>query len=188
LSQADGARIPCPDGFFASAISNSVLEHIPNVDAVLVEANRVLQPGAPFYFCVPSDNFLPFLSIGRTLDALHLSALGDVYRRFFNRISRHYHCDDADIWRRRLARAGLELDHVWPYFSQPALTALEWGHYFGLPSLVVKKLTGRWILCPSRFNLWPTERLLRPYYEEPLPKSGAYLFFIAHKPSAFRSL
>jgi SAM-dependent methyltransferase len=182
LVQADGAHMPYPDGFFGSAVSNSVLEHIPGVQAVLAEATRVLRPGAPFYFCVPSDNFVPFLSISRALDACHLRSPANAYRRFFNRISRHYHCDGAETWRARLERAGLTLDHWWTYFSPGALAALEWGHYLGLPSLVAKKLTGRWILWSSRMNLWLTHRLLRRYYEEPLPKAGAYLFFVTHKP------
>jgi SAM-dependent methyltransferase len=182
LTQADGARMPYPDSHFASAVSNSVLEHIPDVEAVLAETSRVMQPGAPFYFCVPGEDFLAFLSIGRALDTLHLPSLANAYRGFFNRVSRHEHCDDAEIWRARLARTGLALDHWWPYFSQGALAALEWGHYLGLPSLVSKKLTGRWILWPSRLNLWPTEKLLRRYFEEPLPEEGAYLFCVAHKP------
>ena len=48
LMQADGACLPFPDGYFACAVSNSVLEHIPHVAAVLAETRRVLQPGAPF--------------------------------------------------------------------------------------------------------------------------------------------
>jgi SAM-dependent methyltransferase len=182
LVQADGARMPYPTEHFASALSNSVLEHIPDVQAVLAETARVLRPGAPFYFCVPSDNFLPFLSIGRALDALALHSPANAYRQFFNRISRHHHCDNAEIWRARLDRAGLGLDQWWAYFSREALTALEWGHYLGLPSLVSKKLFGRWVIWPSRANLWLTDRLLRRYYNEPLPEAGAYLFFVAHKP------
>jgi SAM-dependent methyltransferase len=183
LAQADGAHMPYPACFFASAISNSVLEHIPDVEAVLVETARVLRPGAPFYFCVPSENFLPFLSIGRALAALRLHPLAHRYRAFFNHISRHHHCDGTEIWRLRLERAGLVLDHWWPYFSRGALAALEWGHYLGLPALVSKKLTGRWVLWPSRVNLWLTDRLLRRYYNEPQPQVGAYYFFVAHKPS-----
>ena len=55
------------------------------------------------------------------------------------------------------------------------------GAYFGLPAAVAHTLTGRWVLAPNRANLVLTERLLRPYYEEPLPSQGAYLFFIARK-------
>jgi SAM-dependent methyltransferase len=181
LAQAEGVHMPYPDSYFATVVSNSVLEHIPQVQPVLAETARVLQPGGAFYFCVPGPNFLPFLSIGRALDRVGLRPSGDVYRRFFNHISRHHHCDGADVWERQLERAGLRLVRWWPYFSRQALTALEWGHYLGLPSLVCKKLTGRWVLWPSRINLWLTERLLRPLYEEPLPQEGAYLFFVARK-------
>src|SRR5258708_28816617 len=50
LVEADAARSPFPDHYFASAFSNSVLEHIPHIDAVPVATSRVLKPGAPFYF------------------------------------------------------------------------------------------------------------------------------------------
>ena len=103
------------------------------------------------------------------------------YESFFNRISRHYHCDGPDAWRKRLEAAGFRLEKHWYYFSPGALRALEWGHYFGLPAAVAHALTGRWVLARSRANLALTERLVRPYYEEPLPDKGAYLFFIARR-------
>ncbi len=184
LVQADGARMPFPDGYFGTVVSNSVLEHIPDVQAVLNEVARVLRPGGPFYFCVPGEHFLAFLSVGRMLDRVGLRPLGDRYRRFFNRISRHYHCDPPAVWEARLARAGLVLERHWSYFSPGALTALEWGHYLGLPALVVKKLAGRWVLWPSRANLWLTERLVRRFYEEPPANPGAYTFFVARKPTS----
>jgi 2-polyprenyl-3-methyl-5-hydroxy-6-metoxy-1,4-benzoquinol methylase len=37
LVEGDGARTPFASNIFASGLSNSVLEHIPNIDAVLVE-------------------------------------------------------------------------------------------------------------------------------------------------------
>ena len=67
------------------------------------------------------------------------------------------------------------------YFSARANHALDLGHYFGAPCVVAKKLFGRWILVPTRWNLFLTERWLRPRYEEPLPEVGAYLFFVAVK-------
>jgi SAM-dependent methyltransferase len=181
LAQAEGGRMPYPDGYFATVVSNSVLEHIPDLSPVLSEVARVLQPGGGFCFCVPGPNFLPFLSVGRALDRIGLCSLGEAYRRFFNRISRHYHCDGIDVWRDRLEEVGLQLIRSWSYFTRRALVALEWGHYLGLPSWVCKKLTGRWILWPSRANLWLTERLLRPLHDEPLPQQGAYLFVVARK-------
>ncbi len=182
LTQADGARLPFPDGYFASAVSNSVLEHIPHLDDVLAETARVLRPGAPFVFCVPNHNFLPTLSVGRALDRLGLRPLGDAYRGFFNRISRHHHCDSPEVWRARLERAGFVVDEWWNYFSPAALRALEWGHYFGLPSWVSKLLFGRWILAPTRWNLAPTYWLVEKHYHEPPRREdGAYTFYRTHR-------
>ena len=62
LSQAEGAQMPYPDNYFATVVSNSVLEHIPQVQPVLMETARVLRRGGVFYFCVPGPNFLPFLN------------------------------------------------------------------------------------------------------------------------------
>jgi SAM-dependent methyltransferase len=180
LSQADGARLPFPEGYFSSAISNSVLEHIPLVDDVLAELSRVLIPGAVFAFSVPNHRFLPTLSLGRWLDQLGLHSLGDAYRGFFNRISRHYHCDPPDIWEIRLENAGFQLEKLWHYFSPAALHALEWGHYFGLPSWVSKMTTGRWILSPTPWNLVFTRRHVQKYYyESPTQERGVYTFYLA---------
>ena len=179
--QSAGASLPFPSEYYATVVSNSVLEHIPDLDPVLAEVSRVLRAGGCFIFCCPSDNFLPFLSISRGLRRVGLRGLAEWYESLFNRISRHHHCDDPDVWAERLARAGLSIERNWYYFSRGALAALEWGHYLGLPSAVAKKLTGRWVIAPTRWNLWLTNRLVRRFYQEPLPERGAYLFFIARK-------
>ena len=49
--------IPEPDGAFDYAISNSVLEHIAELDAVLAEVARVLRSGGGFYLTVPHAGF-----------------------------------------------------------------------------------------------------------------------------------
>jgi SAM-dependent methyltransferase len=182
LAQSEGSRLPFPKGYFASALSNSVLEHIPHVSSVLNEIARVLKPGALFAFCVPNHRFLATLSVGRWFDRAGLRFLGDRYRSFFNRISRHYHCDPPEVWERRLEEAGFRLGQWWHYFSPTALHTLEWGHYFGLPSLVSKALTGRWIISPTHWNLALTRRLVQPFYAESIAREdGVYSFYIASR-------
>ena len=180
--RGDGGQMPFPDQTFASAVSNSVLEHIPHVEAVLADTARVLKTGAPFVFCVPNHNFLSSLSVSNTLDKLGLRGLGNAYRRFFDRISRHQHCDPPEVWQPRLERAGFRLERWWHYFPPRALHVVEWGHYFGLPSLVSHVLTRRWILAPTRWNLALTRRLVQPHYDaDPVCPDGVYSFYIARK-------
>ncbi len=176
---AAGDHMPYPEGYFGCGISNSVLEHIPELDPVIAEMARVLKPGALFLFCVPNHRFLETLSIGKWLDKIGFSGLAKAYRTFFNRISRHYNCDPHPVWEKRLERHGFIIDEWWDYFPPAALRALEWGHYFGLPSWVSKLLFGRWILAQSDWNLYFTDRLVRPHYEQdPKNHQGVYSFYI----------
>jgi SAM-dependent methyltransferase len=181
LAQALGDALPFASDQFATVVSNSVLEHIPDVDPVLAEIARVLRPGGRFIFCVPGQHFAELLFFSRLFRRLHLAGPARAYGRFFNRISRHSHCDGPQRWQARLAEVGLDLTVSFSYFSERALHALDLGHYLGAPSLIAKKLLGRWILAPTRWNLALTERWLRPLYQEPLPAVGAYLFFVAEK-------
>jgi SAM-dependent methyltransferase len=173
LVEADGGQMPFPDGYFASAFSNSVLEHILHIEAVLTETARVLQSGAPFYFCVPNPRYLSELSLARPL--------GRAYTEWFRRMSRVQHADEPDVWQRRLNKVGFRLERWWHYFSPAAMRVLEWGHYFGLPSLVAHTLTGRWILAPTRWNLAPTEHFTRRFASTEPVDDGTFTFYVARK-------
>jgi SAM-dependent methyltransferase len=173
LVQADASRSPFPQGYFASAFSNSVLEHIPHIDAVLADVARCLKPDAPFYFCVPNERYLSELSISHVL--------GKGYTEWFRRISRTVHSDGPKVWEARLQKAGFKMERWWHYFSPASLRVLEWGHYFGLPSLLVRKLTGKWIIAPERWNLNLIEKITRPYASTEPVDDGAYTFYIARR-------
>jgi SAM-dependent methyltransferase len=173
LVEADGSQTPFPANHFASGLSNSVLEHIPHIDAVLKETARVLQPNAPFYFCVP--NARHFLELSLT------KIFGKPYENWFRRISRVHHADDPDMWEKRLNDAGFTLERWWHYFPPASLRALEWGHYFGLPSAVAKLLTGKWIISPTKWNLALTEAYVRKYASPEPVDDGTYTFYIARK-------
>lgn len=173
LVEADSAQSPFPGDHFASAISNSALEHIPRIDAALTDTARVLQPGAPFYFCVPNPRYFSELSISR--------ALGKGYTEWFRRISRVQHADEPDVWEARLERAGFTLERWWHYFSPSAMRVLEWGHYFGAPSVVARVLTGKWIISRTKWNLSLTERFVRKYASPEPVEDGAFTFYVAKK-------
>ena len=173
LVEADGAKSPFPNEYFASGFSNSVLEHIPHIDDVLKETARVLKKGAPFYFCVPNSGYLTELSISKVL--------GKRYTEWFRVISRTQHSDNPDVWGARLERAGFEMIRHWHYFSPASLRVLEWGHYFGVPSVFARVLTGKWIIARARWNLWLTQKFLERYASIETVENGTYTFYIARK-------
>ncbi len=180
--QALGDNLPFPDNYFASGFSNSVLEHIPDIQPVLNEIGRVLQPGAPFLITTISHYFTEFLGGGAFFDRLGLNGLADRYRDFFNRIARHAHADSPETWANRLAEAGFTIERWQYYFSREALHALEIGHVQGLPAAAMHALTGHWIIAPWESSLGPTERWVRPFFEEePQLDNGACLLLVARK-------
>ncbi|HEX4928023.1 MAG TPA: class I SAM-dependent methyltransferase [Burkholderiales bacterium] len=52
-----GSRIPEPDASFDFVYSNSVLEHIDDLEPVIAEVSRLLKPGGRFVFTVPAERF-----------------------------------------------------------------------------------------------------------------------------------
>jgi hypothetical protein len=133
-------------------------------------------------FCVPNHNFLPSLSAARFFDRVGIAPAARAYRAFFNRISRHHHCDPPEVWQARLARSGFEVVRWWHYLSPQALAVIEWGHYFGLPSLILHALTRRWILVSADWNLALTRRIVGPYYDaDPACEDGVYTFYVARR-------
>ncbi|MEI7988430.1 MAG: class I SAM-dependent methyltransferase [Chloroflexota bacterium] len=175
-----GNNLPFDDHTFASAFSNSVLEHIPDLEPVLAEVHRVLKPDGVFAFCVPNHNFLPSLSIARFLDRIGARKLANAYRTFFNTICRHYHSDPPEVWQERMQAAGFRIERWWHYFSPQAQQVFEWGHYFGLPSLITHFLFRRWILIPTRWNLSLPLSIVRPFYDgNPEHPQGVCTFYVA---------
>jgi len=179
LVQADGGRIPFPDGYFASALSNSVLEHIPQVQAVLVELRRVLKPGAQFFFCVPNPRYLSELSIPAMLGKVGLKGTGQAYTDWFRRMSRVEHTEWPETWQNWLENAGFRLEKWWHYFSPQAMRALEWGHYLGAPTLLPHAISKKWIIAPWRWNLFLTERYANRYAVAEPDSQGTFTFYIA---------
>jgi SAM-dependent methyltransferase len=181
LIQADGGQMPFPDGYFASAVSNSVLEHIPRVEQVLAETARVLHPEGLFLFSVPNPGYFSELSIPSWFRRMRLSSFGDRYTQWFQHMSRVEHAVGPEVWQVWLERAGFRLDKFWHYFSPQAMRVLEWGHFFGAPTLLPHSLTGRWILVPKPWNLFLTDRLVRGYAQAVPDPRGTFTFYVARK-------
>src|SRR3990172_158334 len=181
LVQSLGARTPFPDGYFASAFSNSVLEHIADLQAVLNKTARVLKKNALFLFCVPNHRWQDHLSFSGALRRGGMHRLARAYTAFFTRISRHVNMLSPEEWKQRLEKAGFVVEAWWHYFPPSALHALEWGHYLGLPSLITRKFFGRWLLVPSRWNVAVTEYFLRAQAELGEHPEGTYSWYVARR-------
>jgi len=188
---ADGRHLPYPTGAFATVVSNSVLEHVPDVVRVLGEAGRVLRIGGRFVFTVPSDAFRYLLD-----GYIRRMAAGDVrgaerYAAAVDARLGHCHYHTPTEWQRLLAAAGMTMVKAHYYISQeterlwdrmnvrygigrrsvwgllvsPRLRSL--GYQPLLRRAVVRSLSRRW----------------RPYYEMNVPsgEKGGGLLIVARR-------
>jgi SAM-dependent methyltransferase len=181
LLGSSGTHLPIESGSLGSAFSNSVLEHLTDLDGVLAEIARVLKPGGTLFFTVPNPGYRTELSLPRFLIRLGLHRAARAYADYFMWMSRTRNMMYEAEWTERLARVGLVVERTERYFSPAALHALEWGHYFGAPCLLPRWLLGRWILAPTRWNLRLTERMTRRYYLEMPGPQGTYSYYLARK-------
>lgn len=102
------------DGSFDFVFSNSVLEHIEELEPVIAEMARMLRPGGAFVFTVPSDGFhdclagplLPWIAHGRYLETVDRRCW---HRRYWGEAQ----------WRACLARHGLEVTYAVRYLTAP---------------------------------------------------------------------
>lgn len=107
-----GADIPEKDATFDFVFSNSVLEHIPDLEPVIAEVGRVLKPGGKFYFTVPCPGFHANLAgslSGRDRDTY----LAELDKRLA-----HFHYLSELDWEQMCQRNGLTLDSATGYVDK----------------------------------------------------------------------
>jgi SAM-dependent methyltransferase len=173
LLAADATRLPFPAGAFATVVSNSVFEHIPDLDGALDECRRVLAPGGRLLLTAPSHDF------GRMLLG---SRIVPGYARWFNGHSRHFHTLSLEEWDRLLTRRGFRLNRGFYYLSPRAHRIFDAAHYLSGWRWLCRRLTGRWTLSsrPWLNAFW--ERWLGPLTERAWPApEGPYLFVDANR-------
>ena len=171
--------VDLPHGFFASAIANCSLEHVPDLDAALRNIKSALRPGGSFVLIVPTPRWTDYLATVEALRGIGLHALAQAYSDGLNKVFSHIHLYDEKEWERRLLSAGFT-----DIKSEPIVEhALSWTFdVFLYPSAfayLTKKLTGRWVVAPGlRFITADAARNLASRVAELAPKSkgaGEYL-------------
>jgi SAM-dependent methyltransferase len=107
-----GNDIPEPERTFDFVLSNSVLEHIADLEATIAEVSRVLKPGGRFLFTVPGPGFHENL-VGSLFPHVDRAAYLDVIDR---RLAHHHYLSSSD-WQAMCARHGLVLDDCLGYLD-----------------------------------------------------------------------
>jgi SAM-dependent methyltransferase len=173
--------MPFADASFGSVVANSVLEHIPDLESTLREVGRVLRPGGRFLITSPSHRF-PELLLGSTvLRGIALQGAAAAYGNWFNRHSRHFHTLSSEGWRAALGRHGLRLEDTYYYFPPRSTRVFDALHYLGAPTLVARRVFGRWIPWRNPLTLHAAMRWLGPLADPAPVEDGACVWCVARR-------
>ncbi len=104
--------------------SNSVVEHIPDIEAVLSEVSRTLKKDGVFVFTSPSDKFKKYLYVSHLLSSVGLTKLAQKYEDKRNKMLNHYHTYSHTKWTKLLKKHGLIIKEYAYYIDHE--TALLW--------------------------------------------------------------
>lgn len=127
------------EGAFATVVSNSVLEHVPQIETVLQAASRLLRPGGRLIFTTPTDAFSRWL-------ALPIAR----YAAWRNQGYGHLNLWPASHWARLLQQAGLQVEVVRPILRHALVTAWDVLDVAQRPAVGGKPIVGRlWRRIPA---------------------------------------
>ena len=139
LIQAYANKIPKPDGYYKTIFSNSVLEHIPNLKDVLIEAHRVLDRDGKFYVTIPTNFFDQYSVVFQVLSFLSLNRLAESFRKFFNNFWKHYHFYSREEWIKLFEENGFKVQNVIEYGAKKDCLFNDFMAPFSILNYVVKK-------------------------------------------------
>jgi len=107
---ADARYLPFKDKTFRTVYSNSAMEHMDDLDAILEEIARILTSDGISIILVPSHRFLK--PVGRIA-----KFFGQIIWDRYNRLQNHVNLLDEGQWRSILRKHGLKVKSISPYCS-----------------------------------------------------------------------
>lgn len=181
LIQCYGNSVPFSDKHFKTILSNSVMEHIEEIEPVLKEAHRVLADDGRVYLTLPTNKFDQYSVIFQFLKFLRLDQTAEKYGKFFNSFWRHYHYHTLAGWEQLFKKNGFVVEEKQEYLPKKNAVLNDLFSPFSLLSFIQKKFFNTWFLFPSFRKVFAS--VYNGIYgsiafqEKPEPNTGGLVFF-----------
>lgn len=150
---ARAEEMPFKDSFFKTVISNSVLEHIEDLDGVFEEAYRVLEKNGRFIFLVPDETASDYFFYAWFLEKIRLKGLANAYTNLKNKLYRYAHLEKKDFWEKIAKKHGFKIKQVVGLISPQTVKIMDFFTPFALPDYLLRKLFRRsFVFRPDFLN------------------------------------
>lgn len=146
LLECFGNEIQKSDNSFATIFSNSVLEHIEDLQPVLIEVRRLLTQNGTFYVTLPTDNFEKFTLISCFFEIIKARRASEIWHRLYNKFWQHHHCYDSEKWKSVFREAGFKVVSVKFYGTKNQCLLNDIMVPFCIFSFINRKFFKRWFV------------------------------------------
>ncbi|VAX23696.1 hypothetical protein MNBD_NITROSPINAE02-1758 [hydrothermal vent metagenome] len=180
IVNCDTTNLPVKDSSYDTVISNSVFEHIPNLDGALSEISRILKPGGRFIITIPSHHLSDMFLFTKIFNKLGLSSMGKWYSDIKNKAWKHYHLYSPETWVEILSRCGLRVVEYKYLHSKEVTELCDLFSFSGVMSVIWRKLFSRLLLFPFALRGVILSKMLGRLYKTN-PDIGATIFLVAEK-------
>jgi ubiquinone/menaquinone biosynthesis C-methylase UbiE len=140
-----GDSVPLPNESIRTIISNSTLEHIPNLEPVLKEMSRLLIKDGSFILTVPSDEFYKASFLYKAIFQFIGKNARDYYRQKYNKFWKHFHDYKPETWVNLFNSNGWAVESMKRYNSKSATLINDILVPFAIIGLLNKKINNKWI-------------------------------------------
>ena len=172
LVKYDQKKLPFPDNYFSTVISNCVLEHVENLNHDIKEVNRALKLKGVFICTVMTDKWEDYF-FGKRL-------FGSYYGKWMRKIQIHPNLFSKNMWDAIFEKHGFEITKTVGYLDKKASMWIDVLHYLSIGSLISHKLFNKWVLFPERTYFIPEILFKNEKKNIPVNKSAA-LFYVLKK-------
>lgn len=177
--------LPFKNKSFSTVFSNSVVEHIPNLDRAVSEMSRVLKKGGKFIITVPTPHLTSYLSGVTLLKRIGLNILADNYGKFFNKMFVHNNLLNHKQWQKVLSKHKLKMTEHYYYHTPAMVKAHEFLAYLAVPYGISKYFFKHWVVFPKFRKVFVVpwlRKLLYPLYLADVRRDeGGSLLIVAEK-------
>lgn len=176
-------NLPFKERTFKTVFSNSVVEHLENLDSALSEMSRVLKKDGKLVLTVPTPYLTDYLAVKGFFDSLGLNLLGTLYGKFFNKMFKHKNLYTHTQWEKIFKKHRLSLSQHKYYHSKSLVRIHEFLTFLAIPQHLVKKLINSWPVIPFIRNVFLPD-FKRVLVNESVPspqKEGGSLLLVATK-------
>lgn len=179
-----GDNIPKKDKSFNTIFSNSVIEHIEDLEPVLREAHRLLADEGNIYFTVPTDKFDKYNLVYLVLSGIGLKRLADRYSLLFNKFWQHYHYYNINGWINLFQKTGFKVEKYQEYCPKSVCIFNDYMASFSIIGFLKKKFFNKWYLSKgirSIFSPVIYDLFKNKLKKVPKANEGGIVFFALKK-------